>query len=237
MNNKYNFSDKVLEFNDYLSKIDIKLPDGFILVNPFNGDNKNQINRVTNLFYNKYYNDNNSRILIIGSSPARRGTAVTGVPYEDSEHLKEITGEELNNFYINKSSSNFLYDVIDEYGGCEKFYKKFYMNFICPLGIVRINSNGRKVNCNYYENKKVQDILYSFIVESLKKQIEFGIDTSIVYCIGSGDNYKFLSKLNDEFHFFERIIPLEHPRFIMQYNSKNVDVYIKKYLDALNVKS
>ena len=237
MNNKYNFSDKVLEFNDYLSKIDIKLPDGFILVNPFNGDNKIQINRVTNLFYNKYYNDNNSRILIIGSSPARRGTAVTGVPYEDSEHLKEITGEELNNFYINKSSSNFLYDVIDEYGGCEKFYKKFYMNFICPLGIVRINSNGRKVNCNYYENKKVQDILYSFIVESLKKQIEFGIDTSIVYCIGSGDNYKFLSKLNDEFHFFERIIPLEHPRFIMQYNSKNVDVYIKKYLDALNVKS
>ena len=237
MNNKYNFSDKVLEFNDYLSKIDIKLPDGFILVNPFNGDNKNQINRVTNLFYNKYYNDNNSRILIIGSSPARRGTAVTGVPYEDSEHLKEITGEELNNFYINKSSSNFLYDVIDEYGGCEKFYKKFYMNFICPLGIVRINSNGREVNCNYYENKKVQDILYSFIVESLKKQIEFGIDTSVVYCIGSGDNYKFLSKLNDEFHFFERIIPLEHPRFIMQYNSKNVDVYIKKYLDALNVKS
>ncbi|EAF3770136.1 DUF4918 family protein, partial [Listeria monocytogenes] len=34
-------------------------------------------------------------------------------------------------------------------------------------------------------------------------------------------------------HFFDTIIPLEHPRFIMQYNSKNKDVYMKKYLSAL----
>ena len=229
------FGGKVLQFNDYLSNVNIELPEGFLLTNPFNGINKKQINEITKKFYNKFYNDNNSRRLIIGSSPARRGTSVTGIPYEDAHHLQNITGIHIDNFYINKSSSNFLYDVIDKYGGSEKFYSKFYMNFICPLGIVKINSKGNKVNCNYYENKKIQKILYSFMLESLKKQIEFGIDTSIVYCIGGGENYKFLTELNNKNHLFETIIPLEHPRYIMQYDSKHKSEYIKKYLNALNI--
>lgn len=229
------FGGKVLQFNDYLSNVNVELPEGFFLTNPFNGINKKQINEITKKFYNKFYNDNNYRRLIIGSSPARRGTAVTGIPYEDAKHLQNITGIHIDNFYINKSSSNFLYDIIEKYGGSEKFYSKFYMNFICPLGIVKINSKGNKVNCNYYENKKIQKILYSFMLESLKKQIEFGIDTSIVYCIGSGENYKFLTELNNKNHLFETIIPLEHPRYIMQYDSKHKSEYIKKYLNALNI--
>jgi len=28
------------------------------------------------------------------------------------------------------------------------------------------------------------------------------------------------------------VIPLEHPRFIMQYKSKSKDLYVKKYIDA-----
>ena len=229
------FKDKVLEFNKYLSKIDIELPKGFKIINPFNSENKNIINEVTNNFYSTFYSDNNKRRLILGSSPARRGTAVTGVPYEDAAHLKSITSISIDDFHINKSASNFLYEVIDKYGGSKKFYSKFYMNFICPLGIVRINSNGNQVNCNYYENKKVENTLYEFIVESINKQIEFGIDTSVVYCIGSGENYNFLVKLNDEYKWFDKIVPLEHPRYIMQYNSKNKDEYMKKYLDALNM--
>ena len=228
------FKDKVLEFNKYLSKIDIELPKGFKIINPFNSENKNIINEVTNNFYSTFYSDNNKRRLILGSSPARRGTAVTGVPYEDAVHLKSITSISIDDFYINKSASNFLYEVIDKYGGSKKFYSKFYMNFICPLGIVRINSNGNQVNCNYYENKKVENTLYEFIVESINKQIEFGIDTSVVYCIGSGENYNFLVKLNNKYKWFDKIVPLEHPRYIMQYNSKNKYEYMKKYLDAFN---
>ena len=34
----------------------------------------------------------------------------------------------------------------------------------------------------------------------------------------------------------KKIIPLEHPRFIMHYNSKNKDLYLKKYLNALKNK-
>ena len=227
--------DKILNFYNELSKVNIELPNEFKLINPYNGSNKDNIKEITNKFYNKFYNDNNTRRLIIGSSPARRGTALTGIPYEDSEHLQNTTGIYIDKFYVNKSSSNFLYDVIEQYGGSEKFYSKFYMNFVCPLGIVRINNKGNETNCNYYESKKIQDILYSFIVESIEKQIEFGIDTKVVYCIGSGENYIFLNKLNDKYHWFDEIIPLEHPRYIMQYNKDKKDEYMKKYLDALNM--
>lgn len=191
---------------------------------------------ITTKFYNKYYNDNNKRRLILGSNPARRATAVTGIPFEDAAHLQMETGIFINNFYINKSSSNFLYDVIKEYGGCDKFYNDFYMNFVFPLGIAKINSNNSESNCNYYEIKQFEKKLYQYIIDSLKEILKFNIDTSICYCIGSGKNYEFLLKLNKEYNFFEKIIPLEHPMFIMQYKSKNKDLYLKKYLNALIMK-
>lgn len=75
--------------------------------------------------------------------------------------------------------------------------------------------------------------LYQYIIESIKEIININIDTSICYCIGSGKNYHFLQKINKEYNFFDKIIPLEHPRFIMQYNSANKDFYLKKYLSIL----
>ena len=228
------FSDSVLEFNEWLANISLDLPSNYSISNPFSDKNKEQIKKITNIFYKKYYNDINKRYLILGSSPARKGTATTGIPFEDASHLYKETGIMIENFYINKSSSNFLYDVMEQYGGCEKFYKDFFMSFVCPLGIVNVNSKGNEVNSNYYENKKLEKSLYNFIVVSLKKQISFGIDTSICYCIGSGQNFKFLTKINERYKFFNKIIALEHPRFIMQYNSKDRDKYSKKYIDALN---
>lgn len=230
------FSDNVLKFNEWLSDISLNLFDNYKINNPFNGQNKEQIKDITKKFYNKYYNDNRKRYLILGSSPARKGTSVTGVPFEDASHLYKETGIMIDKFYINKSSSDFLYDVIEKYGGCTKFYKDFFMNFICPLGIVNINSKGNEINANYYENKKLEKMLYNFIIDSLKKQISLGIDTSICYCIGSGENFKFLTKINEQYKFFDKIIALEHPRFIMQYNSKDRDKYLDKYISALRDK-
>lgn len=233
MKKEKTFAQSVVQFNKSLSEVSIELPDGFKLINPFSGSQKELVKEISTKFYEKFYNDCNKRRLILGSSPARRGTAVTGVPFEDAAHLQKETGIFIDNFYINKSSSGFLYDVIESYGGCKKFYSDFYMNFVCPIGIIKTNSNGKEVNCNYYDSKKLQKILYSFIVSSIRTQINFGIDTSVCYCIGSGENYTFLSKINDEYNFFDKIIPLEHPRFIMQYNSKNKEVFHEKYLKAL----
>jgi len=226
-------ADQILKFNDMLSRELFVLPTEFKVVNPFNGDQKELVEKITNEFYKKYYNDNRPRRLILGSSPSRRGTSITGVPFEDAKHLQQETGIFIDKFYVNQYSSEFLYDVIREYGGCNKFYNDFYMNFVCPLGIVRTNSKDKEVNCNYYENKKLQNALYPFIIKSIQSYIDLGIDTSICYCIGSGENYKFLSEINKKYNFFDTIIPLEHPRFIMQYNSKHKDIFIEKYINAL----
>ena len=236
MNKKITFAEQVLNFNNKLSHESLDLPYGFKAINPFNGDQKELVKEITSAFYKKYYNDTRSRRLILGSSPSRRGTAITGFPFEDAKHLQSETGILVDKYYINQSSSGFLYDVMRKYGGCKKFYADFYMNFVCPIGIVRINSRGNEVNCNYYESKKLQKVLYNFIISTIRSQIDFGVDTSVCYCIGSGENYRFLSKINNEYNFFSKIIPLEHPRFIMQYNSKKKDVFIEKYINSLLIK-
>ena len=236
MNKKITFAEQVLNFNNKLSHESLDLPYGFKAINPFNGDQKELVKEITSAFYKKYYNDTRSRRLILGSSPSRRGTAITGIPFEDAKHLQSETGILVDKYYINQSSSGFLYDVMRKYGGCKKFYADFYMNFVCPIGIVRINSRGNEVNCNYYESKKLQKVLYNFIISTIRSQIDFGVDTSVCYCIGSGENYRFLSKINNEYNFFSKIIPLEHPRFILQYNSKKKDVFIEKYINSLLIK-
>lgn len=237
MDKQKTFKDLVLEYNKWLENIEINLPNNYELSNPFNGINKDKIEDISIKFYNKYYNDFNKRYLILGSSPARKGTAITGIPFEDAYHLYQETGIMIDEFYINKTNSNFLYDVMENYGGLNKFYQDFYMNFVCPLGIVNINDKGNKINANYYENKKIERALHDFIVESLKRLIDLGIDTSVCFCIGSGENFKFLKNINEEYHFFDLIIALEHPRFIMQYNKNKKDEYLKKYIDALKSKS
>lgn len=230
MKKEITIAQKILGFDEKLSKTSLVIPEGFKVINPYSNL---KVKEITTKFYNRFYNDTSKRRMILGSSPARRGTSLTGVPYEDAVHLQKETGIIIDDFYVNKSSSNFLYDIIEKYGGCEKFYKDFYMNFVCPLGIVRITQKGSEVNCNYYEYKNLKNSLYEFIVNSIKEQLTFNIDTSVCYCIGSGENYKFLLEINQKYNFFENIIPLEHPRFIMQYNSKNKEMYFEKYMNAL----
>lgn len=233
MTNQKFFSENVKDWHKYLSKIDLTVPSGYQILNPFEGTGQQKIRVSTDLFYQHFYHDKNPRRIIIGSSPARRGSALTGIPFEDSDRIAKITGMKTENYHIQKGSSNFLERVMEEFGGIKKFYSTFYMTFVCPVGIEKRSDKGRLTNVNYYENKKLLLSLQTTIIESLKMQLDFGIDNSTCYCIGSGENYKYLTRLNSEFRFFERIIPLEHPRFIMQYNSNKTEYYLKKYLDAL----
>ena len=222
---------EILEFNDNLGRVSLEVLKGFNLINAFNGVNKDTVKRVLHKFYTKYYNDTDKRFVILGSSPARRGTALTGVPFEDVNHLQKDTGISIDAFGANKRSSSFLYEVMEEYGGRQNFYKQFYMSFVCPLGIEKINLKGNWVNCNYYENAALKKCLHPFIVDSLRRQIDFNIDTTVCFCIGSGDNFKFLTNINNEHHFFDTIVPLEHPRFIMQYNADRKEEFMQKYVN------
>ena len=233
MKQKQTFSDKVFQFDQELGNIKFNLPEPYKIINPYSGRNKKQVLPMIQIFYHKYFNDTSKRCLILGSSPARRGSAITGVPFEDASNLLKETGISIANFHVNNAASNFLNEVIDKYGGRAKFYHNFYLNFVCPVGICKTNSKGNQVNCNYYENKQVEEMLTPLIISALKTQISFGIDTSVCYCIGSGQNYQELSKINKKWGFFQKIVPLEHPRFITQYHPEDEKKYLHKYLNAL----
>ncbi len=223
---------KILEFYNSLKNIDINLPEKYRLINPFAGANQQQIAQIIHRFYYRYYHDNKRRFMILGSSPARRGTALNGVPFEDVNHLQKDTGISIDAFGANKRSSSFLYEVMEECGGRQNFYKQFYMSFVCPLGIEKINLKGNWVNCNYYENAALKKCLHPFILDSLRCQIDFNIDTTVCFCIGSGENFKFLTNINNKHHFFDAIVPLEHPRFIMQYNADRKEEFMQKYVNT-----
>ena len=223
------FAERVIAFNKALS-LDISLPDGIRVMNPFTENPKAL--EVSSAFYLKYYNDNRERRLILGINPGRFGAGVTGIPFTDTKRLTEKCGLTFDGLHTHEPSSVFVYEVIDAYGGAEKFYKDFYINSLSPLGFVQAKPDGKELNYNYYDSKKLENALRPFMIQSTREHIRMGINTETAYCLGTGKNYAFLKKLNQECQFFKQLIPLEHPRYVMQYKSKNKDFYIQKYLNA-----
>ena len=91
-------------------------------------------------------------------------------------------------------------------------------------------------NLNYYDIKDLQIALKDFIVNSMTQQLSFGVKKTVCFCLGEGENFKFLQRLNAETGIFQEVIPLAHPRFIMQYKRKKIAEYVDRYLATLNAK-
>jgi hypothetical protein len=225
------FADKVIHFNRQL-EFKGPLPDGIRIMNPFRED-KN-VNAIASVFYKKYYNDLSQRRIVLGINPGRFGGGITGIPFTDPKRLVEKCGIPFHGQPAHEPSSVFIYEMIDAFGGPASFYKELYINSICPLGFTSVKPGGKEVNYNYYDSKELTGAVYDFINKSIRKQIAFGIDTELAFCFGTGKNEKFLRALNEEKKYFNRIIALEHPRFIMQYKSKQKAIYINKYISAFS---
>lgn len=223
------FADKVIRFNKGLRFKGI-LPDGIRIMNPFREDKK--VNAIAAAFYKKYYDDLTPRRIILGINPGRFGGGITGIPFTDPKRLVEKCGIAFHGQPAHEPSSVFIYEMIDAFGGPASFYKEIYINSICPLGFTSLKPGGREVNYNYYDSKELTAAVFDFINESIRKQLAFGIDTELAFCFGTGKNEKFLRELNEEKKYFNRILALEHPRFIMQYKSKQKAFYIDKYISA-----
>ncbi|CAF1177465.1 unnamed protein product [Didymodactylos carnosus] len=102
---------------------------------------------------------------------------------------------------------------------------------MCPLGLIR---NGR--NMNYYDDKSLMKSLEDIIVENIRKQIDqIDCHTKVAICLGEGQNYQVLNKLNQKHHFFDTVLKLAHPRYIMQYKQKFIQTYIEKYIDCCQI--
>ena len=219
------FADHILRFFKQL-KITAPLPPGVEVLNPYKDKT---VYDLCTLFYNKYYADDNHRRLILGINPGRHGAGVTGIPFTDPIKLDKYCN--IPNALQKKAelSADFIYQMISAYGGPERFYGKFHFSAVSPLGFVM---DGK--NLNYYDIRELEISLRPFIIQTLTKTLKFGIDTSVCYCLGEGANFKFLTRLNDEQKFFEKIVPLAHPRFIMQYRRKKVGEYVDEYVRAMS---
>ncbi|OJV82708.1 MAG: DUF4918 domain-containing protein [Bacteroidia bacterium 44-10] len=221
-------ADKVITFNRGL-RYTGELPEGFQVLNPFLENPETM--PVMEAFYRKYYNDTNPRRFIIGINPSRHGAGVTGVPFTDTKRLESVCGITMHSAHTHEVSSWFMYDMIAAYGGANDFYGQFYINSPFPLAIIRATKDGNWLNANYYDDKTLFEMVKGFMIESLKKHIEIGLDTSEVFILGK-KNADFIAKLNKKEKLFDRMTVLEHPRYIQQYKSKEKQLYIDKYLLA-----
>ncbi|MGF1587032.1 MAG: uracil-DNA glycosylase family protein [Bacteroidales bacterium] len=225
-----NFAERVNHYNENLT-FKLNLPEGIRMMNPFL-ENPHAL-EISSAFYRKFYSDNNERRLILGINPGRFGAGVTGIPFTDTKRLAEKCGIHLNGVHTHEPSSVFIYEAIEAYGGVEKFYSDYYINSPSPLGFVKIAENGKEINYNYYDSRELLATVYPLLIKSIKDHISMGVKTDVAYCLGTGKNYNILYKLNNEFKFFGKLMPLEHPRYIMQYKAKHKTEYIEKYLKAL----
>lgn len=200
-----------------------RLPKNVEVLYPF-GDP--DVWKVCEAFYGKFYKTG-PRTLMIGINPGRFGAGMTGIPFTDPIRLKDPCG--IDNPWPPRQelSSVFMYEMIRAFGGPEAFYEQFYITSVSPLGFTREGKN-----LNYYDDPHLQKTLEPFAVRCLEQQLGWGMNPGVAFCLGGGKNYKYLDQLNVKHGFFGKIVPLPHPRYIMQYRLKHKAAHIREYLDA-----
>jgi len=214
-------ADRILSFYQSL-RLTVQLPPGVDVLNPYQDQDTFQL---CEKFYRKFYNDQASRTLILGINPGRLGGGVTGVPFTDPIKLEKFCNIPNNLKKKAELSADFIYTMIEAYGGPEKFFARFFIGAVSPLGFTK---DGK--NLNYYDSKELQQIVEPFMLDSMRKQLDLGIDRKKCFCLGEGKNFDYLTAINRQHKFFDTIVPLAHPRFIMQYRRKFISEYVSEYL-------
>jgi hypothetical protein len=227
-----NFGERVINFNKHLD-FKGRLPKGIRLMNPFREGEG--VNTLSEAFYRKYYPDNRDRKPILGINPGRLGAGATGIPFTDTKRLEADCGMGPATFHTHEPSSVFVYEVIKRYGGPTKFYGDFFINSMSPLGLLIENNKGNWVNCNYYDSPDLWKAMRPFIIKNLGKIVSLGIDTSVCYVLGK-KNFSFLQEINSAVGLFQKLVVLDHPRYIVQYRSKDMEKYADEYVRTLRGK-
>jgi hypothetical protein len=217
------FAGRVLRFWQELDPPAITTP-GIELLDPYDSE---PTAATMQAYYRRFYDDDRPRIFVLGINPGRFGAGVTGVPFTDPIALAADCG--IPNAFPPKRelSSIFVYDFIRHWGGIERFAASFYITAICPYGFVR---DGK--NINYYDERSLQAELHHYIVRTLHEQLRIGARREVAIVLGGGKNAAFFNTVNAAEQLFETVIPLDHPRFIMQYRRKQLDAYLERYAGA-----
>ena len=175
-------------------------------------------------FLDRYFDDNRTRLLVVGINPGRFGAGITGVTFTDPVALQDFCGIPNHLQRRRELSSIFIYDVIDRLGGARAFYRSVFLTAICPLGFTRSGKN-----VNYYDDRELERAVTPFIVRTMQQQIALGCRADHVVVLGRSANAKYLRRQNEIHGWFEQVHVLDHPRPIMQYRRKRVGHYVDEY--------
>jgi hypothetical protein len=175
-------------------------------------------------FYTRFFHDKAPRRFIIGINPGRFGGGITGIPFTDPVSLERQCGI-ANPFAKRRElSAEFIEALIDRLGGPADFYGRNFITAVSPVGFTR---HGK--NFNYYDDPRVVAALEPFIISAFRTQLEFGARRDLGIVLGTGKNFRYVEHLNATHRFFDRLIAVEHPRFIMQYRRPHVKRYLSSY--------
>lgn len=217
-------AEAILDFYEGL-RPGFALPAGVSIMNPYKDANTWAL---ASRFYEKFYSDRRPRALIFGINPGRHGAGVTGVPFTDPIRLESECGI-LNEWKKQAElSSQFIYAMIRTYGGAAEFYGNYFFTALSPLGFVRAGKN-----LNYYDDKELMRDAEPFVLKCIRRQLETMPTYPVCYCLGEGTNFAYFRRINEQHGFFREIVPLPHPRWVMQYRRKKVDEYVQLYLTRL----
>lgn len=223
------FADHAIAYYNALQAPD-NLPPGINVMNPYQ---QPEVQRVVNEFYTKFYNDMNPRVFVLGINPGRFGAGVTGISFTTPQNLRRYCGIENDLRDTGTAprpelSSRFIYQVVDAFGGASQFYSKFFLTSLFPLALTKDAKN-----YNFYDDRVTTDALWPAITDAVRTQVNFAYDRRVAVCLGR-KNETYLRRLNEQQGFFDRIVTLDHPRYILQYKNKDAPLYLERYIAALH---
>lgn len=218
-----NFADKAIAYYNALTAPE-NLPSSVGVMNPYQDP---AVRQIVHQFYTRFYCDNQPRVFILGINPGRFGAGVTGISFTTPQNLRRYCGIENTARDTPELSSRFIYQVVNAFGGALEFYKQFFLTSLFPLALTK---DGK--NYNFYDDRQTTEALWPSITENVRKQLTFGYDRRVAVCLGR-KNESYLRRLNEQQGFFDRIVTLDHPRYILQYKTKDAPVYLEKYIATL----
>lgn len=219
------FSTRAFTFLKELRAPD-QLPQDVQVLVPYNDA---QTLRYVQKFLTRFYQDKRSRIGVFGINPGRLGAGLTGIAFTDPVALREHCGIENTLGSTAELSSEFIYKVIDAYGGSSAFFAEFFLSSLCPLGFTK----GTK-NYNFYDDAALQSAVMPFIRSTMNEQLKLPLSRDTAVILGTGKIRVVAESLNASEKYFRNLVFLEHPRYIMQYKRRSVPAFVRKYVDTLH---
>lgn len=179
-------------------------------------------------FLDKFFTRGGTRRLLLGINPGRKGAGITGINFTAPRQLRDNCGIAHPFGDGSELSAEFIYQVIEAFGGPSRFYRHWFIGAVSPIGFVK---DGK--NINYYDDPRLQKAVTPYIIRELEQLLSLGFRRDRCLCVGGEKNFRFLQQLNETHQWFKEIIPLPHPRFILQYRRKQVAAYLEQYLQVL----